>query len=179
MVTEAHPSVQHVRVGSRVAVEPYKVDGTCAKCREGQLNQCDQIMCLGIHGSGGMVESATLPASLCYALPESVSLELGALVEPLSVAWHGIVSSGIKAGQSALVLGTGPIGLATVCCLKALGITKIVVSGRSKDRNEHVAKWGVDAVLHSETDDVVKKTIENFDGQVYLGKVQRRKCGNC
>lgn len=110
-----------------------------------------------------MIESMTVPASLCYPLPDSVSLELSALVEPLAVAWHGIQASGIKKSQTALVIGTGPIGLATVVCLKALGIERIVVSGRSVKRNEHVAKWGVEAVVSS-TDNVAARTMEIFDG---------------
>jgi (R,R)-butanediol dehydrogenase / meso-butanediol dehydrogenase / diacetyl reductase len=134
-------------------------------------------MCLGIHASGGMVESTTAAASSCYVLPENVSLELGALVEPLAVAWHGIASSGIKAGETALVIGTGPIGLATVCCLKAMGIRRIVVSGRSVKRNELVKKWGVEAVLNSETEDVVKRTVEIFDGYVSLMVLQGSCCG--
>jgi (R,R)-butanediol dehydrogenase / meso-butanediol dehydrogenase / diacetyl reductase len=162
-VTDVHPSVKTLKRGSRVAVEPYKVDGTCAQCKAGQFNQCDQIMCLGIHASGGMVESATVLASMCYTLPDGMSLELGAVVEPLSVAWHGVVASGIKPGKSALLVGTGPIGLATICCLKALGVGKIVVSGRSKKRNEHVRGWGIATVLDS-AEDVVKRTAEIFDG---------------
>jgi (R,R)-butanediol dehydrogenase/meso-butanediol dehydrogenase/diacetyl reductase len=158
-----HPSVTNLKVGSHVAIEPYKVNGTCAKCLSGKTNQCDQIFCLGLHAGGGMIESMTVPASLCYPLPDSVSLELSALVEPLAVAWHGIQASGIKKSQTALVIGTGPIGLATVVCLKALGIERIVVSGRSVKRNEHVAKWGVEAVVSS-TDNVAARTMEIFDG---------------
>jgi (R,R)-butanediol dehydrogenase / meso-butanediol dehydrogenase / diacetyl reductase len=86
------------------------------------------------------VESTTAAASSCYVLLENVSLELSGLVEPLAVAWHRIVSLGIKAGETALVIGTGPIGLATVCCLKAMGIKGIVVLGRSVKQNELVKK---------------------------------------
>jgi threonine dehydrogenase-like Zn-dependent dehydrogenase len=62
------------------------------------------------------------------------------------------------------VIGTGPIRLATVFCLKAIGIRRIVVLERSVKRNELVKKWGVEAVLNSETEDVVKRTVEIFDG---------------
>jgi (R,R)-butanediol dehydrogenase / meso-butanediol dehydrogenase / diacetyl reductase len=110
------------------------------------------------------IASMTVLAKLCYDLPPLVSFELGALVEPLAVAWNGVAASRIKAGEKALVIGTGPIGMATVCCLKAIGIERIVVSGRSVPRNEHMAKWGVEAVLNSSSESVAAMTKETFDG---------------
>lgn len=109
------------------------------------------------------MESLTLPAKCCYELPANVSLEVGALVEPLAVAWNGILVSGIKKEETALVIGTGSIGLATVLCLRAMGVKRIVASGRSASRNEILKAWGVEAVLDAGKEDVAKRTKEIFD----------------
>jgi (R,R)-butanediol dehydrogenase/meso-butanediol dehydrogenase/diacetyl reductase len=156
-VTEVHPSVSSsLSAGDKVAVEGLLTDDTCYACRIHKRNICDKSAFLGLSGgAGGLCESIVIPASTCHLLPEGISLELGALVEPLSVAWHAVSNSGVQENQSALVLGAGPIGLATILCLKAKGVTKILASEPSTARNTQARKMGCLEVFDPRNEDVV------------------------
>lgn len=88
--------------------------GTCSRCAEGRENVCAQIGFHGLMADGGMAESAVVPAHMLHPLPENVSLEMGALVEPMSVAYHAAKLGEVDQGGTALVFGAGPIGIGQV-----------------------------------------------------------------
>jgi threonine dehydrogenase-like Zn-dependent dehydrogenase len=98
-------------------------------------------------------------------LPPSVSLELGALIEPLAVGWHAVSLSEIKAGESALVLGGGPIGLSVIQALKARNVSPIIVSEVATKRKLFASSFGAHHVLDPTKDDIVKTCKEICDGQ--------------
>ncbi|RFU35590.1 hypothetical protein B7463_g784, partial [Scytalidium lignicola] len=163
VVIETHPSVIRVKPGDKVAVEPLLTDDTCYACRIKKRNICENSAFLGLSSvTGGLCEEIVIPASTCHVLPEGVSLELGAMVEPLSVAWHAVSNSGIMPKHSALVLGAGPIGLAVILCLKAKGIQNIAVSEPSQARNSQAKMLSVQ-VWNPVEEDVVVKAKKTFD----------------
>lgn len=139
--------VDGIAVGDRVAVWPIYACGECAACRRGKPNVCTRI---GFHGltsdGGGMAERTVVDASKVHVLPESVSLELGALVEPMAVAWHAVEQSGIVAGGSALVAGAGPIGIGTWFALRAHGVERVLVSEPSAERRAIIEALGATTV---------------------------------
>ncbi|KAL1878952.1 hypothetical protein Plec18167_004247 [Paecilomyces lecythidis] len=164
-ITEVHPSVTSHKVGDKVAVEALITDDTCEQCKLKRRNACDQTAFLGLSTSpGGLCEDIVIPAFICHLLPKHVGLDAGALVEPLSVAWHGVTQSGIQPGDSAIVFGAGPIGLAIILCLKARGITKILASEPSLARHRQAEKIGAMHCFNPITDDVVKGAKELCDG---------------
>ncbi|KAF2788466.1 GroES-like protein [Melanomma pulvis-pyrius CBS 109.77] len=166
VVFEVHPSVTRVKPGDKVAVEPLITDNTCYACSINKRNICDNSTFLGLNSTtGGLCEEVVVPASTCHVLPANVSLELGAMVEPLSVAWHAVSNSGIAATHSALVLGAGPIGLAVILCLQAKGIQDILVSEPSQARNNQAKMLGVQ-VLNPMEEDAVVKSKERFNGSI-------------
>jgi len=142
-VVELGEGVSTVSVGDRVAVYPIYACGTCAACRRGAQNACRTI---GFHGlsshGGGMAEFTTVDAAKLHVLPENVSLELGALVEPMAVAWHAVERSRVAAGQTALIVGAGPIGIGLWFALRAHGVETIVVSEPSAGRRAAIEKVG-------------------------------------
>ncbi|MGW8483156.1 2,3-butanediol dehydrogenase [Microbacterium sp. NPDC055903] len=146
-VVELGEGVTDVAVGDRVAVWPVYYCGECPACRKGMYNACRTI---GFHGlssnGGGMAEFTTVPASKLHVLPENVDLRLGALVEPMSVAWHAVSRSGADAGSTALIAGAGPIGIGVWFALKARGIEKVLVSEPSADRRATIAALGATVV---------------------------------
>ncbi|OQU95625.1 Alcohol dehydrogenase GroES-like domain-containing protein [Cladophialophora immunda] len=155
-VTQVHPSVKSLKAGDKVAVEGLLTDDTCYACSIHKRNICDKSAFLGLSANpGGLCESIAIPASACHKLPNDISLEFGALVEPLSVAWHAVSNSGIKPGQSALVLGAGPIGLAVILCLKAKGVSKILASEPCEARYENAATLGAIRTINPTSVDVV------------------------
>lgn len=164
-VTEVHPSVRSIQTGDKVAVEGLLTDDVCYSCSIHRRNTCDKSAFLGLSANpGGLCESIVIPASTCHKLPGDISLEFGALVEPLSVAWHAVSNSGIQPGQAALVLGAGPIGLAVILCLKAKGVTKILASEPSEARYSQAAKLGATYTFNPMQVDVPVKVQTLCDG---------------
>ena len=114
--------VEGLRTGDLVSVIPLKSCGHCEHCRRGEVQWCAQF---GLQG-GGYAEYAVTRPNQCIKLGTDVSLADGAIVEPLAVALHGVNLSGLKAGDKALVLGAGPIGLAVAFWARRLGATVAV-----------------------------------------------------
>lgn len=153
-VTEIGAGVTDVAVGDRVAVYPYMKCGACNACRKG-LTNCPNFFTYGLTAdAGGMAEYAVVEADSVHLLPENVSLEMGALVEPMAVAWHGVDRSGIDDQETALVLGAGPIGIGAWFALRSRGVEKIIVSQRSAYRREVIANLGCKHVHNPLVDDL-------------------------
>ena len=103
--------VANVRPGDRCAVEPYLNCGKCIACRRGKPNCCTDIRVLGVHADGGMRERFVLPARKLHPSAK-LTLDQLALVETLGIGAHAVERAGVEAGEYALVIGAGPIGLA-------------------------------------------------------------------
>lgn len=102
------------------------------------------------------------------AVPETITwreLRRSALVAPIAVAWHAVDISPFKQGDSVLILGGGPIGLAVLQVLKARGAEKVIVSEVSPRRKQFAAEFGADYVLDPTKEDVVARVRELCDGQ--------------
>ena len=110
-------------IGDLVSVIPLQSCGTCASCRAGEVAWCDRF---GLQG-GGYAEYAVTRSNQCIRLPRSVSLDDGAIIEPLAVALHGVNMAGLRAGDKVLVLGGGPIGLAVAFWARRMGAGAVVV----------------------------------------------------
>lgn len=156
VVEEVGEGVTSIRAGDRVCVQPIIYDGDCRSCKRGLVNCCDRNGFLGLSGwGGGLCESTVIPESCVKVLPDNVPLEVGALVEPLAVGWHAIKISPYKDGDSAFVVGGGPIGLAIVQTLVGRGCTNIIVSEVSPKRRQFASQFGAHHVLDPTTQDVV------------------------
>lgn len=147
-VSHLGSDVGHLGVGDRVAVFPYHYCGNCLACRSDQYTSCEFMAFEGIHGhSGGMAQVKRVRADDCFVLPPSVDLKLGALVEPMAVGWHGVSLAAVHDGDSALIVGGGPIGVGVYFALKARGVPRVIVSEPSADRRAVLERIGVDHVI--------------------------------
>jgi threonine dehydrogenase-like Zn-dependent dehydrogenase len=147
-IEEVGDDVTRLKVGDRVCVQPTIYDGDCLSCRRGLVNCCDQNGFIGLSGwGGGMSEHIVVPQDSVKKLPDNVSLEIGALVEPLSVGWHAVSISPYKKGDCVLVLGGGPIGLAVVQVLRAQECDTIIVSEISSRRMQYAKEFGAHHVV--------------------------------
>lgn len=154
-VVELGPGVEGYAVGDRVSVWPIYYCDKCAACAKGMFNACEMIAFHGIMSDGGgLAEYTTVPSSKLHKLPENVSLEMGALVEPMAVAWHAVELAGVEPGGSALIAGAGPIGIGLWFALRAHGIDTIVVSEPSSVRRAAIEAVGARTVLDPSTDDL-------------------------
>jgi len=119
--------------GDPCAVEPYLNCGTCIACRRGKTNCCATLRVLGVHNDGGMRDLITVPVEKLH--PSKVlTLEQLALVETLGIGAHAVTRAAIESGETALVIGTGPIGLSVIPFLKAACAGRVIVRDLNPDR---------------------------------------------
>ncbi|KAF7762446.1 hypothetical protein Agabi119p4_9039 [Agaricus bisporus var. burnettii] len=147
-IVEIGPGVDTTKwaTGTNVVIEPVLgcMKGECDTCCQGYRNLCPQITFIGIGGwGGGLAEYIAVNVRYLHALPEGISLEIGACIEPLAVAYHAVKRSGFTGDGAALVIGAGPIGLFVVKILRTLypSIT-ILVSEPATIRREFAIKHG-------------------------------------
>jgi D-xylulose reductase len=133
--------VKTLKVGDRVAMEPGVPCRRCVRCKEGKYNLCpDMAFAATPPYDGTLARYYALPEDYCYKLPENMSLEEGALIEPTAVAVHITRQASIKPGDSVVVFGAGPVGLLCCAVAKAYGAKKIV----TVDINETRLKFALD-----------------------------------
>ncbi len=157
-VVEVGEGVTNFKIGDRVTVEPIVACGECPACREGKYNLCSSLGFHGLCGSGGgLAEYTVFPEEYIHKIPDSMSYEQAALIEPMAVALHSIRISNFKTGDTAIVLGSGPIGLATIECLKTAGAKLVVVLQRKSIRQEYAKRAGADVVLDPNEVDIAKE----------------------
>lgn len=167
MVSELGEGVTSFTVGQQVVVQPSIYCDTCQACTAGVENVCYNGGFIGLSGGGGgLSDSVVVPERAVLNLPDNVPLDIGALVEPLSVAWHAISAAPLTRDSVVLVLGGGPIGLAIVQCLVSLGTKKIIMSEVSKSRQRFAREFGAHHVLDPKTYDLVaiSKELSGSDG---------------
>lgn len=156
IVVEVGADVTGVTVGDRVCVEPGRPCRTCEFCLAGHYNVCPDMDFLATAPNyrGAFAEYLTHPADLVYVLPDGMTLEEGALVEPASVATHAVGMAGGLLGRTVVVLGSGAVGLMTVMAAKAAGASSVVVVDIQEGRLAKARELGATAALHGAADDI-------------------------
>ncbi len=114
-------------VGARVAIEPNLYCGYCEFCRTGHENLCLNYSAIGVTVNGGFAEYVTVPASKAYVLPENISFQEAALIEPVSCAVHGMHSLNPKSGDTFLIVGAGTMGLILLQLAVRGGASRVAV----------------------------------------------------
>lgn len=147
VVEELGGGVATVDVGQRVAVAPLVPCGECEMCGVGRPALCTSYSFIGSRRQGGLAEYVTAPAENIVVLPDGVSLRDAALIEPLSVALHGIGRADLTGVSSAAVFGSGVIGLLTVMALKARGVPHVTAVDVQPEKLALAARLGADTTL--------------------------------
>jgi (R,R)-butanediol dehydrogenase/meso-butanediol dehydrogenase/diacetyl reductase len=159
-VHEVGTGVRGFELGERVAGLPFVTCGTCDRCKRGMEIHCHNLRGLGLGQlPGAYAEYVACGAGSLFKLPDNVSSRDGALVEPLSVGLHAVKRSGVGPGATAIVLGAGPIGLATLTWAKGRGAT-VVVSELAEGRAELARKLGADVVVNPNDQEPAAKARE-------------------
>ncbi|EXJ87558.1 D-xylulose reductase A [Capronia epimyces CBS 606.96] len=145
-VVEVGSHVKTLKKGDRVAMEPGVPCRRCVRCKEGKYNLCfDMAFAATPPYDGTLAKYYLLPEDFCYKLPDNMTLEEGALMEPLAVAVHITKQAGVKQGDTAVVFGAGPVGL--LCCAVAhtLGAKKVIAVDINKERLEFAKSFAATA----------------------------------
>jgi 2-desacetyl-2-hydroxyethyl bacteriochlorophyllide A dehydrogenase len=158
--------VSRVQPGDRVAVEPVLVCGKCYFCRRGQYQRCTEISFQYRQGQGGFTTHFISHENWVHRLPDHISYEEGALMEPLSVAVHAVKMSGLGMGQNVAVFGDGPIGLLILMVAALGGAEKVFVVGARGYRLERALQLGAFSAINNFEEDALKII---FDQTAQLG----------
>jgi len=138
-------------VGDRVGIIPYMHCGQCGACRRGKTNCCVSMKVLGVHIDGGMRERIAVPLSHLVRAND-LTLDQAAVLEPLSIGAHAVRRSGLQAGETALVIGGGPIGLGVMAFARHAG-ARVVAMDVNEARLAFCRSWArVDETVNARGD---------------------------
>ncbi len=147
-IQEIGPGVTGYRIGERVTGFPFIACGKCERCRSGREMQCVKFRGLGLGQlPGAYAEFVLCGAGSLFKIPDKLTSREGALVEPLAVGLHGVKRSRLQPGAACVVMGAGPIGLATLVWCKAKGASAVVVSEPAPKRAALALRMGATAVV--------------------------------
>lgn len=160
VVVEVGPEVHDHKPGDRVVIEPQYGCGVCHACQQGRYNVCQNKTVLGTaKWSGAFAEYVTTPQRTLIRLPDNISYELGALLEPLAVGMHAAKVSGIEPSGTAVIIGSGPIGMACMLGCKYLGVSKTIMIDIQDYSLDIARELGADVLINSREEDPVVRVM--------------------
>ena len=154
-------NVTWIEVGERVAMNFRTPCGTCYYCRNMMEHFCERP----IPATGSYAEYALYHANAVYKLPDNVSLEVGAILEPLTVAVHAIDQAEIKPGHTVAILGAGPIGILILEVALKAGAARVLVSEPVEARREMAKRLGATVVIDPMNEDLLKAAVILGEGR--------------
>jgi L-iditol 2-dehydrogenase len=147
-VVATGPSVTRLEVGQRVSVEPGVPDFTCAQCLAGRYNLCEDMRFFATPPiDGAFAELVTVHEQFAHPVPDTLSDDAAALLEPLSVGLWACRKGGVGAGSRVLVTGAGPVGLVAMQAALALGAASVLVTDVNQHRLALASELGATEVL--------------------------------
>jgi len=156
-VLEIGANEQGLSTGDKVIIMPYLSCGICIACRNGKTNCCTNIRVLGVHTDGGMQEVITLPTEVLIPAGKLSHDEI-AIVEPLAIGAHALRRADVKAGETIVIVGCGPIGIGMMALAKIVGCTIIALDTNQQRLNFVSEEIGVDYAINVLENPVEKVT---------------------
>lgn len=154
------------KIGDRVSIEPQKTCMHCEYCLTGRYNLCSEVVFLASPPvPGTFCEYVAHPAEFCFHIPDGMSMEEGALIEPLAVGFQAAAQAEAVVGQSAVVLGAGCIGLCTMMALQARGVRNVFISDVIEKRLEKAKELGAMGAFNPSKEDVVQAVLDATNGK--------------
>lgn len=168
IIESVGPQVVNFHAGDRVTFDSTIYCNHCEMCRNGLVNLCDHREVIGVscdeyRHHGAMAEYLVVPEYVLYRIPDSVTYQQAAMVEPMSVAYHAVTRCPVPAGGSAMVVGVGTIGLFAVQILKSLGVQQVIAVDIAQKRLDMARRNGADIAIDSR-DPQAEATILSLTG---------------
>lgn len=179
IIVQVGSNVKDVRLGERVTFDSTVYCGSCFYCLRGAINLCDHRRVLGVscdeyRHNGAFAEYVAVPQHILYRLPQDVSFEHAAMVEPCSIAFHAVSRTPTSLNDTAVVVGVGMIGLLVVQTLRAVGCGKIIAIDVEPDKLDLSRQLGADITLNSleaETGSEIQKLTDNRGADIVIEAV--------
>lgn len=147
-IVEVGAEVSSFAVGDRVSIDPNIYCGTCEYCRSNRAHLCNHLQAVGVTRDGGMGEYCVVPEANCYIIPDQMSFEEAALVEPLGCVLHGFKKVQLSSLSSVLIIGGGFIGQLFLQLVKQQNVQSVIVSEPADNKRELLYRLGADEVIH-------------------------------
>lgn len=161
--------VQNFAPGDRVTFDSTVYCNQCDQCLAGNVNLCTDRQVLGVscadyRRDGALADYLVVPAYICYSLPDNVSYEQAAMVEPLAIAYHSATRTKIEQGTSVVIVGVGTIGLLTLQVAKAMGAQPIIAVDIDQVKLDTALANGADAAVNSSDPDALQQILAHTPG---------------
>ena len=154
--------VENLEVGQKVTIQPQVVCGKCYPCRHGKYNLCETLKVMGFQTTGVASEYFAVDAAKVTPLPQEMSFDEGAMIEPLAVAVHAVRKFGDMRGMRVAVLGAGPIGILVAQAAKGMGAESVLITDISDLRLEKARQCGVDFCVNTCEADFGEALVSSF-----------------
>lgn len=161
-ITALGEGVEGLSVGQKVTIQPQVVCGECYPCRHGKYNLCESLKVMGFQTTGVASEYFAVDAKKITPLPQEMSFDEGAMIEPLAVAVHAVRKFGDMQGMRVAVLGAGPIGILVAQAAKGMGAQSVLITDISDVRLEKAKACGVDFCVNTKTADFGAALVDAF-----------------
>lgn len=161
-ITALGAKAEGLHVGQKVTIEPQVYCGQCHPCRHGKYNLCEELKVMGFQTTGTASEYFAVDASKVTPIPEDMSFEEGAMIEPLAVAVHAVKQVGNVQGMSIVVIGAGPIGNLVAQTARGMGAAKVMITDVSDLRLEKAKECGIDVCVNTAKKDFGEAMLEAF-----------------
>lgn len=162
LVAEVGSGVSGVAVGDKVTFQPQVTCGRCYPCRHGMPHICNSLKVMGFQTGGAAQEYFVVPSALILKLPQSISLDSGAMVEPTAVAVHALQRAGDVRGKKVVVFGAGTIGNLVAQVARALGAHSVMIADLSEFRLRIAGECGIEHPINVRTDSIASRIEEHF-----------------
>jgi L-iditol 2-dehydrogenase len=164
-VVQLGPGVRRVREGERVAIEPHVGCGQCVYCRRGAYHECPEKRFVGVGDwIGAFAEYTLATEAMCHVLPEAMSYEEGAALEPFCVGLHAVRLARLQLGERVAILGVGAIGMVTLLAARLAAPGQLIISDPSAAKRELALRLGADVTLDPMAQDVLEGVRAATDG---------------
>jgi L-iditol 2-dehydrogenase len=162
LVSAVGNAVQGFSVGDKITFAPQVVCGTCYPCRNGMYHICENLKVMGFQTNGTAQEFFPLPADIVFKLPDTMSLNHAAMIEPISVAVHAVLKGGTLKGKQVLVLGAGTIGNLVAQVSKAFGAEAVMITDISPYKLQKAKACGIDYTINTAREDLNQAILSHF-----------------
>lgn len=162
IVAAVGENVTHVKVGDKITFMPQVTCGECYPCKHGMYHICESLKVMGFQTGGAAQEYFALPADTVLKLPDAISLDQAAMIEPIAVTVHALARGGGAEGKRVIVLGAGTIGNLTAQVAKASGAKAVMITDVSEYKLKKARECGIDYTVNSAHENLGEAIARDF-----------------